>query len=117
MNQFLVPLVGIGLYAAWRWIHARRIRSTVARLLAQGATVIDVRSAAEFCRGHVEHSLNIPLGEIERAPLPADPSRWLIVCCASGARSAIAARILRQRGFARVINGVSWANVARCRVA
>ena len=113
MNQYVVPLAVVGTYFAWRWIHAFRIRRTAARLLADGAAVIDVRSPAEFARGHRSGSLNVPLAELASAPLAVDPNRWVIVCCASGTRSAIAKGILRRRGFEKVINGGSWVNVAK----
>ena len=113
MDQYVVPFVVVGAYFTWRWIHGIRIRRTVAGLLAQGAAVIDVRSPAEFARGHRSGSLNVPLAELASAPLAADTNRWLIVCCASGTRSAIAKGILRKRGFDKVINGGSWVNVAK----
>jgi phage shock protein E len=113
MDQYLVPFVVVGAYFAWRWIHAIRIRRSVAVRLAEGAAVIDVRSPAEHARGHYSGSLNVPLADLASAPLAVDPSRWLIVCCASGTRSAIAKGILRKRGFEKIINGGSWVNVAK----
>lgn len=113
MNQYVTPLVVVGAFFAWRWVHGIRIRRTVAGLLADGAAVVDVRSPGEFAQGHHPGSLNVPLPELGRAPLAVDPSRWVIVCCASGTRSAIAKGILRKRGFANVINGGSWVNVAK----
>jgi rhodanese-related sulfurtransferase len=112
MNQYVVPLIVVGSYFAWRWAHGIRIRRTTALLVAEGAAVIDVRSPAEFARGHRVGSLNVPLSELANAPLTVDANRWVIVCCASGTRSAIAKGILRKRGFAKVINGGSWMNVA-----
>jgi phage shock protein E len=90
-----------------------RIRQTVTRLLAQGAAVIDVRSRPEFARGHRSGILNVPLAGLANALLAIDPHRWLVVCCASGTRSAIARGILRRRRFGTIINGGSWVNVAR----
>jgi len=113
MNQYVVPLVVVTAYFVWRWVHAVCIRRTIARLLTEGATVIDVRSPAEFARGHRPGSVNVPLAEFASAPPAVDPLRWVIVCCASGARSAVAKRILHKRGFDRVVNGGSWRNVAR----
>jgi phage shock protein E len=37
-----------------------------------------------------------------------DPERPVIVCCASGTRSAMAAHRLRRLGFNRVLNAGSW---------
>ncbi len=113
MNQYIAPLLVVAAFLAWRWLHGIRIRRTVAGLLTEGAAVVDVRSPGEFAQGHHPGSLNVPLPELGRAALDVDPSRWVIVCCASGSRSAIAKGILRKRGFAKVINGGSWVNVAK----
>jgi len=37
-----------------------------------------------------------------------DRNRPVIVCCASGTRSAMAAFRLRRLGFSRVVNAGSW---------
>ena len=113
MQSYLLPLGVAVALLGWRWVHALRIRRAIAGLRDAGTTVIDVRSPAEFAGGHVAGSLNIPLGSLAAAPLDADAGRWLIVCCASGARSAVAKGILRRRGFSKVVNGGSWGNVAR----
>jgi phage shock protein E len=80
-------------------------------LLKQGAVVIDVRSPAEFAAGRASGSRNIPLDDLEREAKHLDRGRWIIVCCASGARSAVARRWLRRHGFPQVLNAGSWRNV------
>ncbi|SFV33914.1 rhodanese-like domain-containing protein [Thermoflavifilum thermophilum] len=71
-------------------------------------TIIDVRTPQEFAGGHVEGSINIPLHEI---PQRIDEIRSLqtpiIVCCASGNRSARAKLILENFGIP-CENGGSW---------
>lgn len=74
-------------------------------------TIIDVRSHAEFQGGHVATSINIPiqeipgrLKEIERMPQP------IILCCASGQRSAQASLFLKSHGI-DCVNGGSWLDV------
>ena len=86
-------------------------------LLEQGAIVIDVRSPGEFAAGNAAGSRNIPLDDLERCAKDLDPGRSIIVCCASGARSAVALRWLRRHGFPRVLNGGSWRNLPRRRDA
>jgi len=85
----------------------------IQEMLAGGAAIIDVRTPAEFERGHVAGSLNYPLQgissnikEIERIGLP------LVLCCASGNRSGQAARILQSKGIA-CENGGSWTKVKK----
>ena len=113
MDAYLLPACLVVAFFGWRWIASARGRRAISQLQSTGATIIDVRSPAEFRGGHVEGSLNIPLTELGDATLNVGPEAWLIVCCASGTRSAIAKRILRRRGFGNVVNGGSWSNVAR----
>ncbi|GAA2873547.1 rhodanese-like domain-containing protein [Streptomyces mexicanus] len=65
-------------------------------------TVIDVRTPGEYTSGHVPGAHNIPLDHLERAlpALRAAAGRAdLLLVCASGARSATAARRLAQEGI------------------
>ncbi|MGA5453264.1 rhodanese-like domain-containing protein [Streptomyces umbrinus] len=60
--------------------------------------VLDVRNTAEREEGFIEGSLHIPLAELSRRidEIPAD--RPLVVHCAGGHRSSIAASLLRHQG-------------------
>jgi hydroxyacylglutathione hydrolase len=64
--------------------------------------IVDVRTPHEYEAKHIAGSLCIPLNHLaERASeLPA--GRPLLVHCAGGYRSSIAASLLQQQGFARV---------------
>jgi phage shock protein E len=73
-----------------------------------GAQVIDVRSKGEYAGGHVPGSLNVPLQDLQLQLGKIKKSRTVIVCCASGARSAQAKQILNQRGYNDVVNAGSW---------
>jgi rhodanese-related sulfurtransferase len=79
-------------------------RSTVAhRLVAAGALLLDVRTPEEFGEGHLPAALNIPVGELERRLAEVgDHARPVVVYCASGRRSAEAARRLSSAGYAQV---------------
>lgn len=73
--------------------------------MADGATLIDVRSPAEAAAGSIPGAVNIPLDDLRDrlGELPAGP---LVVHCAVGLRGHIATRLLRQRGFeARNLDG------------
>jgi phage shock protein E len=75
------------------------------RLVSQGALLVDVRSPGEFASGHVDGARNIPVSEIgARASELGARDRPVVLYCASGTRSAIAARTLRGNGFTRVYN-------------
>lgn len=74
-------------------------------------TIIDVRSHAEYQYGHVVGSINIPVQEIVNH---LDEIRQftppLILCCASGNRSAQAVLFLQSQGI-ECSNGGSWMDV------
>jgi len=68
--------------------------------------IIDVREADEFSRGHIADSLHIPASKlVERVvELAAYKETPLVVCCASGMRSARACAELKKHGFNRIYN-------------
>ena len=75
------------------------------RLLERdAATVIDVRGAAEFEAGHLPGARHIPLGYLRAQAHELPTGRTLVMQCQSGARSAIAASLLRARGIDDVVN-------------
>jgi phage shock protein E len=74
--------------------------------LKSGALVVDVRSPGEFASGHLSPAVNIPLDEIESA-VPKrvqDKKQVLLLHCASGIRSGMAARKLKSLGYPNVFN-------------
>lgn len=72
----------------------------------EDALVIDVRPAADFNRGHIINSRNLPMSgfadQIEK--LKKDQGRTIIISCNSGNQSAMACRMLRKAGFEKVFN-------------
>ena len=81
-------------------------------MLADGGIIIDVRSEGEFYSGHIEKSLNIPLGELSsKLGQFKDKNQPIITCCASGMRSAGAAKILSAKGYTNVVNGGGWSSL------
>jgi phage shock protein E len=74
--------------------------------LQNGALVIDVRTPGEFNSGHLEQAINIPLDEIE-SDLPKrvkNKNQVLLLHCASGMRSGVAAAKLKGMGYTRSFN-------------
>jgi hydroxyacylglutathione hydrolase len=64
-------------------------------------TIVDVRGEGEWNAGHIPNSLNLPLAELDQR-LDEIPQGRLIVHCQTGSRAAIAASLLRARGFNEV---------------
>ena len=84
------------------------------KALRQGAVIIDVPSASEYDRGPIPGSLNIPVDRISvSVPRIKHLDKPVIVCCASGHRSRIAANTLKAAGLKEVYNGGSWEKVLR----
>lgn len=85
-----------------------------ARLVEQGALVVDVRSVGEFSQGHIQGSVNIPVDRIaQHADQLKAQNKPVITCCASGMRSERAKSILESKGIAEVYNGGSWQGLNR----
>ncbi|OGR95891.1 MAG: hypothetical protein A2016_10930 [Elusimicrobia bacterium GWF2_62_30] len=79
-------------------------------LAAAGAVFVDVRTPAEFAACNRPGSINIPLDEIAKQAKKLDKAKPVILCCASGARSGVAAGILKSMGFRQVTNAGPWQN-------
>jgi rhodanese-related sulfurtransferase len=63
------------------------------------AVLLDVRSAAEFQSGHLPGAMNIPHTELRQRLAEIPRGRPLLLYCASGFRSYLALRLLRQSGW------------------
>lgn len=69
----------------------------------ENAVYLDVREPNEYNLGHLPGAMHIPRGTLEtkgEAMLPRD--RKIVVYCAGGSRSALAADTLQQMGYADV---------------
>jgi rhodanese-related sulfurtransferase len=76
--------------------------------------IVDVREPGEFIHGHIKHAMLVPRGVLEAAAdasfpksnetLRAAHDRQLVVYCATGGRSAMAAKTLQEMGFNQVLS-------------
>ena len=82
-------------------------------LIRQGALVVDVRDAPEVEKsGRVEGAIHVSRGMLEFRADPGspyhdrkfDPARPVIVYCASGGRSALSGKTLKELGYDKVLN-------------
>lgn len=94
-----------GGFAAWQGSVDRIERleaEDVAKGLASDATLIDVRKPGEYDADHLTEVPNIPLDFINErmGDFPRDAS--IVLHCAGGYRSMIAASILKARGYQKV---------------
>jgi rhodanese-related sulfurtransferase len=76
------------------------------RLMNQGATLFDVRSAEAFAAGHIRGARHLPVdglaGSVDGLKRLKD--RPVIVYCERGVSASAAMRELMQLGFSKVVN-------------
>lgn len=93
MAGFMVENLKRRLVRQWHW-------DEEPSLARDGSiTLLDVRTAAEYERGHIDGFRNIPVDELRERLGELDRDKPLYVICQSGLRSYIACRILAQEGF------------------
>lgn len=68
------------------------------------ANVLDVRNQTEFDEGHIENADHIMVGTLKNRLEEVDASKTVIVHCQGGARSAIAASLLKANGIDNIVN-------------
>jgi hydroxyacylglutathione hydrolase len=61
-----------------------------------------VRSNREWCSGHIEDAIHIPLGDLEDRASELQKGSNILVICGSGYRSSIAASLLQANGFVNI---------------
>ncbi len=109
--------LGIAALAALVIFQRLRTRKAPAPVVLEkikaGARIIDVRSPQEFAGPSYPKAKNIPLDLLpsRMADLPKD--KPIVLYCASGARSAQAARMLKKAGFQDVVSAGGLGNMPR----
>jgi hydroxyacylglutathione hydrolase len=74
------------------------------RLPQNGMMIVDVRGQSEYRERHIAGAANIPLGSLPQHLDQLPQFKTIVVQCASGYRSQIAASLLRAKGFENVLN-------------
>jgi rhodanese-related sulfurtransferase len=83
----------------------------VDEFLENGAVILDVRSQREWDAGHIEKALHIPLDQLNnRIDEVKKFNKPVITCCASGVRSAKAAKFLNLNNI-EATNGGGWVSL------
>lgn len=106
--------VVMGLFIAWmlwRRLIAPKLSGVASmsagkymQLRDQPHALVDVRTAGEWASGHAPNALHIPLAELSGRQREIPEAQPVVVVCASGNRSAVAATTLARRGFKPVYN-------------
>ncbi len=77
-----------------------------APLTGEDLRVVDVRTAEEWRAGHIDGSINIPVGEIPARARELPDDTAIATICESGNRSSLAASLLAHEGVSRLFNVV-----------
>lgn len=83
------------------------------RVIDSDSLFIDVRTPFEYRMGHIESSINIPLGEIaDHIPDFRRAGKKIVLVCRSGARSGQAAELLKSNSI-DAVNGGPWTDYSK----
>lgn len=69
---------------------------------AGNVQLLDVRSQAEYDKGHILEAKLIPHTELEQRYSELDKEKPVVVYCQSGRRAAIAESLLEEKGFTSI---------------
>lgn len=90
------------------WLTGKNKKEQINEFLAQGATIIDVRTPEEFARGAAQDSVNIPLASFEQhISSIKQTGKPVILVCRSGARAGAALQVAEKKGLV-AMNAGRW---------
>ena len=99
------------IYIGYRTYRFAKLSNGLDKKIANGAIVLDVRTAEEYARGHIDGSINMSLRAIRERYSELDTSKTYITCCSHGLRSIKGVSLLKERGFKNVFNGGAWTDL------
>ncbi|MGA6924712.1 MAG: rhodanese-like domain-containing protein [Desulfosarcina sp.] len=94
-RQFMTPV---------KSIDTDQARSYLANMKVEAVTILDVRQPKEYEAGHIPGAVLVPLPELTDHMPRIDRGKPVLVYCASGSRSRMAAQLLSGQGFKDIIN-------------
>lgn len=107
-SALVVVLVALAATELWRNLRGPRpvAPGEAVRLInSQDAVVVDVRSAADFKKGHILNAINVPLAGVDaRAKeISKDTERTIVCYCAIGSAGPQACLKLKKLGYSNVV--------------
>ncbi|MCF6249780.1 MAG: rhodanese-like domain-containing protein [Methylococcaceae bacterium] len=78
----------------------------VTKMNSADTVIVDVRDTHEYIKGHIENSINLPLGKFSETldSLEQYKKQPIIVVCQTGTRSVPACKTLTKANFKQVFN-------------
>ena len=114
MNETLIyVIIAIIAFIAYKKYSQHKVLKLVPSLLEEGGQIVDVRTEQEFAMAHKDGSINIPMISLAMRTNELDKTKPIILCCASGSRSALAKSMLVAKGFKNVHNAGTWNSLLR----
>ena len=107
-NLFLALFGAIVCFTIYKSFQRKKLIEMLRQVDLKAAQIIDVRSKSEFSSGSFPGSINIPLEALQSSFKKLNINKQILVCCASGARSSMAKRILHKGGAKDVHNIGAW---------
>lgn len=101
------------IYVGYRTYRLVMLADGLDKKIADGAVILDVRTAEEYETGHIAGSVNISLGSIRERYRELDPNKTYITTCSHGLRSVKVESLLKERGFKKVFNGGAWTDLEK----
>ena len=94
-KQFFTPVTSINAAEAKEMIAAEGL---------ENITLLDVRQPQEYQVTHIPGATLAPMGELYKTMADLDPDKLIVVYCAIGGRSRVAAQMLEEEGFTKIYN-------------
>lgn len=94
-KQFFTPVTSID---------ASQAKKLVTEEGADNVTFLDVRQPNEYKTSHIPGSYLVPLTELDKRLGELDPKKPVVVYCAIGGRSRVAAQMMAGKGFTQLYN-------------
>jgi phage shock protein E len=115
LDAFTVVAGGVlAFFVIQRLLRGAKVATNIVKEKIQlGASIVDVRTPDEFQGGCYPGATNIPLSDLGRRMAEIPKDKPVVLYCASGARSASAARAMKQAGFADVVNAGGLSDMPR----
>ena len=91
--------------------------ATARKLIASGATVLDVRTPEEYADGHLPSATNLPVEDVAQRIadvdklVGGDKTKPVVVYCSKGGRAAKAKQALDAAGYTNVVNGGGFSDL------
>jgi len=85
-----------------------------AKLVREGALIVDVRTPNEFTDGHIHGAINIPVEKLRHNFHQfAGKQQVIIACCTDGSKSWYAKNLLDANGYRSVYDAGNWTKLQR----